>query len=221
MSKFIQIVAVKDDTSECLYALDDEGEVWWRDVSESCQDGEPWTKTNAKRSRETLREALTGDVPISALATDLADLERVARGMRFHLGDRVEIRVQHESGMREVVVDERFELTRGFAVQIGSAFMLAAGELTGEHESAEEREEFVCVGCGARFLHPVTGENCPSGRGGWCGHLTGEGWRAVRIQVSTEETPRKLFSGGAWICTKCAKRYEYNAPTPRRKRGRK
>lgn len=63
-SKFIQIVVSRhpdpDADIECLFALDDEGEVWWRDVSSSCSDSEPWTKMNSKRTTETLHEALGG-----------------------------------------------------------------------------------------------------------------------------------------------------------------
>jgi len=88
----------------CLYALDEAGEVWWRAVGED--------ESRAK-----------------ALAGESSDLEEAAGSLRFHLGDRVEIRVGRRVGkLQELAIDEKFELTRGFAKQIGSAFLLAANE---------------------------------------------------------------------------------------------
>jgi len=62
-AKFIQIAVSRDPRpmgSECLYALDENGEVWWRDVSEGTKDSEPWTPMNNERSRKTLQESLGG-----------------------------------------------------------------------------------------------------------------------------------------------------------------
>ena len=75
--------------------------------------------------------------------------------------------------------------------------------------------------CGAIYEHPETDEDCPMTEGS-CGHLVGSGWRPVRKTVVADVAGKggrtreiKLFTGGGWLCPRCAATY---LPEKRRRR---